>query len=122
LLQSKLHTTLLPALLPSRERGAGVVAHDPDAAKSKPTQRDRHLQLLAEHGRMSWQKRSGYTKRARVEAAMSRCKQLIGGGLRAHTDECRATEVAVAVHPLNRILELKSPTDVRIAGPMRPGG
>jgi len=26
-----------------------------------PTQRDRHLQLITEHGRMAWQKTSGYT-------------------------------------------------------------
>jgi len=30
-------------------------------AESGPTQRDRHLQLIAERGRMAWQKASGYT-------------------------------------------------------------
>jgi hypothetical protein len=29
-------------------------------AETAPTQRDRHLQLIAEHGRMGWQKASGY--------------------------------------------------------------
>jgi len=32
-----------------------------ETAESTPTQRDRHLQSIAEHGRMGWQKRSGYT-------------------------------------------------------------
>src|SRR3954463_11272654 len=32
-------------------------------AETAPTQRDRHLQLIAERGRMGWQKASGYTKR-----------------------------------------------------------
>ena len=79
-----------------------------------PTPRDRHLQGIAEHGRMGWQQRSGYTKRARAEAAIGRWKQVIGDGLRAHTDERRATEVNVAVHALNRMLELGSPNYVRI--------
>ena len=86
-----------------------------DTAETAPTQRDRHLQLITEHGRMAWQRRSGYTKRARVEATMSRWKQVIGDELCAHTDERRATEVAVAVHALNRMLELGRPTYVRIA-------
>ena len=71
-------------------------------AESAPTQRDRHLQLIAEQGRMAWQRASGYTKRARAEAAIGRWKQVIGDRLRAHTDERRATEVDVAVHVLNR--------------------
>src|SRR3954454_8662218 len=37
-------------------------------AESEPTQRDRHLQLIAERGRRAWQTASGYTKRARAEA------------------------------------------------------
>jgi hypothetical protein len=84
-------------------------------AATAPTQRDRHLQLIAEHGRMGWQKASGYTKRARAEAAVARWKQVIGDGLRARTDQRRATEVAVAAHALNRMLELGRPTYVRIA-------
>ncbi len=55
-----------------------------DTAETAPTQRDRHLLHIAEHGRMAWQKRSGYNKRARVEATMGRWKQVIGDGLRAH--------------------------------------
>src|SRR5215211_2758876 len=41
-------------------------------AESEPTQRDRHLQLIAERGRMAWQIASGYTKRAKAEAAIGR--------------------------------------------------
>jgi hypothetical protein len=33
-------------------------------AETAPTQRDQHLQLIAEHGRMGWQKVSGYNRRA----------------------------------------------------------
>src|SRR3954471_22318335 len=67
-----------------------------------------------ERGRMAWQKASGYTKRARAETAISRYKRVIGDGLRSHTDERRATEMDVAVHVLNRMLDLGRPTYVRI--------
>ena len=43
-----------------------------EMAESAPTQRDRHLQSIAEHGRMGWKERSGYTRRALVETSMSR--------------------------------------------------
>jgi Transposase DDE domain len=86
-----------------------------DMAGSTPTQRDRHLQSIAEHGRMGWQERSGYTHRALVEAAISRFKRVIGHALRSRTDRRRVTEIAIAVHALNRMLELGRPKSVRIA-------
>ena len=86
-----------------------------EAAETSPTQRDRHLQFIAEHGRATWQKTSGWTKRARAEAAIGRFKQVIGNGLHSRTDQRRATEVDVAVHALNRVLELGRPPSVRIA-------
>ncbi len=58
---------------------------------------------------------SGYTTRARAEAAIGRFKRVIGDGLRSRTDQRRATEVQVAVHALNRMLELGRPISVRIA-------
>jgi hypothetical protein len=77
-------------------------------------QRDHPLQSIAEHGRAAWQTASGYAKQTRAEAAIGRFKQVIGDGLRSHTDERRATEVNVAVHVLNRMLELGRPIYVRI--------
>jgi Transposase DDE domain len=108
---------------------AAVADHHPDAAvivppratavlsataETEPTQRDRHLQCIAEKGRMGWQKTSGYNARSRVETAIGRYKRVIGDGLRFHKDERRATEVAVAVGVLNRMLELGRPISVRI--------
>ena len=86
-----------------------------EMAESTPTQRDRHLQSIVEHGRMGWQKRSGYTRRALVEAAISRLKRVIGNALRSRTEHRRATEAAIAVHALDRMLELGRPTSVRIS-------
>jgi Transposase DDE domain len=86
-----------------------------EAAATAPTQRDRHLGSIAEHGRMGWQNVSGYNRRALAEAAMSRYKRVIGDALRSRTDRRRATEVAVAARALNRMLELGRPESVRVA-------
>jgi len=109
---------------------AGVVERQPEAAvivppratavpsemaATAPTQRDRHLHHIVEHGRMAWQKASGYTVQARAEAAIGRFKQVIGDGLRSRTEERRATEVGIAVHALNRMVELGHPNYVRTA-------
>ncbi|WP_407664117.1 hypothetical protein [Microvirga alba] len=64
---------------------------------------------------MGWQKRSGYTRRALVETAISRFKRVIGDVLRSRTDRRRATETAIAIHALNRMLELGCPKSVGIA-------
>ena len=86
-----------------------------ETADTAPTQRDQHLQLIAEHGRMGWQKASGYNWRALVEADIGRWKRVIGDALRSHTDARQATEVAIAVTVLNRMLEMGRPNYVRIA-------
>jgi hypothetical protein len=58
---------------------------------------------------MGWQKASGYNWRALVEVDIGRWKQDIGHALRSQTDERQATEVAIAVDVLNRMLELGRP-------------
>jgi hypothetical protein len=83
------------------------------AADTEPTQRDRHIQAIADNGRMAWQRDSGYNERARVEGQFARWKQVIGDGLRFHSDEARATEVAIAAAALNRMLD--RPSSVRVA-------
>jgi Transposase DDE domain len=86
-----------------------------EASETAPTRRDRHLRLIAEQGRMGWQKASGYNRRALAEAAISRFKRVIGHALRSRTNPGRATEVAIGVQVLNRMLELGRPESVRIA-------
>ena len=85
------------------------------SARTAPTARDRHLQTIAERGRMGWQRTSGYNWRALVEADVSRWKRVIGDGLRSQTDGRQATEVAIAAEVLNRMLDLGRPEYVRIA-------
>jgi hypothetical protein len=49
-----------------------------------------------------------------LEAEHGRCKQVIGDGPRARRDGRRTTEVRVAVHVSNLMLELGRPVSVRI--------
>ena len=84
-------------------------------AETAPTQRDQHLQLIAEKGRMGWQKASSYNRRALAEATIGRFKRVIGDGLHARTDQRQATEMNLAVMALNRMVELGRPESVRIA-------
>jgi hypothetical protein len=86
-----------------------------ETAEAAPTRRDRHLETIAERGRMGWQEASGYNRRALVEADISRLKRVRGEALRSRTDGRRETEVAIAVGALNRMLELGRPEYVRIA-------
>src|SRR6267378_1582833 len=65
-------------------------------AEIAPTKRDRHLQLIAERGRMGWQRASGYNWRALVEADIGRYKRVIGDALRSRTGGRQTTEVAIA--------------------------
>ena len=48
-----------------------------ETAETAPTQRDRHLQLVAARGRMCWQKASGYNDRALVAAARDKAVALM---------------------------------------------
>ena len=84
-------------------------------AEATATRRDRHIEAIAERGRMGWQKASGYNWRALVEADVSRWKRVIGDGLRSRTDGRQATEAAIATDVLNRMLDLGRPEYVRLA-------
>ena len=83
-------------------------------AETTPTQRDRHLQQIADRGRMVWQRASGYNWRALVEADIGRYKRVIGDALRSRTNGRQMTEVAIAVASLNRMLDLGRPEYVRL--------
>src|SRR5215213_6028892 len=102
----------------TRHQQAAIVPPRADAvlsatADTDPTQRDRHIQAIAGKGRMAWQRDNGYNQRARVEGQFARWKQVIGDGLRFHSDEARATAIAAQV--LNRMLDLGRPDSVRVA-------
>jgi hypothetical protein len=85
------------------------------SGKQGPAMFGRKIIAEDEHGRMNWQKTSGYNERSKVEAAMSRYKRVIGDALKSHHDDRRTTEVAIAVKCLNRMNELGRAKFVRVA-------
>lgn len=82
------------------------------ADPNQQSPRDRHVQLMAERGRMGWQRATGYGKRNHAETTMGRYKHLIGPKLRARTRVAQSGEVALAVQVLNRMIRTAKPASV----------
>ena len=82
---------------------------DPD----QQTPRDCHVQLMAERGRIGWQRATRYGKRNHAETTMGRYKHLIGPKLRARSRPSQHGEVALAVQALNRMIRAAKPVSVR---------
>ena len=76
-------------------------------------QRDRHLEMITDQGRIAWQAATEYGQRSRVETTMGRYKGLIGPRLRARDFPRQETETAIATEVLNRMLASGSPKSVR---------
>src|SRR5690349_20398787 len=101
------HSTEAAVVVPPRSTAVLSPSADTD-----PTQRDRHIQAIAEQGRMGWQKTSGYNVRAVAEGAMSRYKRIIGDTLRSHGQPSQEVETRIAVTVLNRMFDLGRPNSV----------
>jgi transposase len=86
-----------------------------DTAETEPTQRDRHIEMLARKGRMGWQKAVGYGKRSLVETAFHRYKVLIGRSLRARTLSAQKVEARIACTVINRMTSLGMPISRKVA-------
>jgi transposase len=84
------------------------------AGETTATQRDRHLALIDEHGRMGWQRRSGYKRRSLIETAMFRYKTIIGRRLQARTLSNQKTEAKIGCNVLKRMARLGMPASTRV--------
>lgn len=80
-----------------------------------PTARDHHIAEIRTHGRMVWQKTSGYNQRSRIETLMVRWKTVIGPRLKARTFENQKTETKIGVRVLNWMTGLGRPSFERTA-------
>ncbi len=98
-----------PAVVIPPRTDAVLSTADPD----RQTPRDHHIQLMADRGRIGWQRATGYGKRNHAETAMSRYKHLIGPKLRARTRANQDGEVALAIQVLNRMIREAKPASVR---------
>jgi hypothetical protein len=69
--------------------------------------------MIAEQGRLAWQKATDYGKRSLVETTMGRYKTLIGSRLRARGFAAQQTEAAIAIMALNQMLAAGRADSVR---------
>jgi hypothetical protein len=84
-------------------------------ADTSPSQRDQHIELIQNKGRIGWQRAVGYGRRSHAETAVFRYKGMIGSSLRARTLPAQKAEARAACSVLNRMTRLGMPMSQRIA-------
>ncbi len=87
----------------------------PDDARGAPP--PPHAALRRSDATIKGNPKPGCSSVKRGVGEVTRFRGVIGDALRPCTDERRAAEVEVAVHVLNRMLDLGRPNSVRIASP-----
>jgi len=103
------HTPEAAVVIPPRSTAVPSATADTD-----PTQRDRHIQLIKERGRLGWQRAVDYGRRSLGEVAMLRYKVLIGRSLHARTLPAQKTEAKVACKVINIMTGLGMPVSHRV--------
>jgi len=86
----------------------------PSCDQGLPTQRGRHLALIAEQDRLSWQVATDYGQHSLIEMTMGRYKVLIGPWLRARGFAAQQTEATIGVAVLNRMRAAGPPKSARV--------
>jgi hypothetical protein len=83
----------------NKQPNAQVVVPPPKNAvcsDAGDTQRDQHIQTIAEQGRIAWQQKTGYNLRSYVELAMQRYKRLFGNTMKARALPQQKTEAWIS--------------------------
>ena len=83
-----------------------VIPPPSDAVHGDSPMRNAHLEHIKTHGRMAWQKSTGYTERSGVETQIGRYKSVIGSKLHRRKLESQQTETAIGVKSLNRMIRI----------------
>lgn len=103
-----------------------ILSKQPDAAIIVPpgksavcsangnTQRDKHMQAIAKHGRIAWQKRNNFGLRSFVELAMQRYKRIFGNTLKARCIAQQKSEARTSAAVLNMMTLLGMPVSVKV--------
>lgn len=78
------------------------------------TQRDAHIQTIANLGRMAWQKITGYNMRNYVELAVQRYKRIFGNTMKARALPQQKTEAGISASALNIMTNLGMPRSVKV--------
>ena len=78
------------------------------------TQRDQHIDTIAQKGRAAWQRITGYNFRSYVELAMQRFKRIFGNTMKARALARQKTEAWISASAMNRMTNLGMPVSVKI--------
>jgi hypothetical protein len=78
------------------------------------TQRDHHIEAIAQQGRLAWQRITGYNLRNYAELAMQRYKRIFGNTMKARALPQQKTEAWFSASALNRMTDLGMPVSVKI--------
>jgi hypothetical protein len=78
------------------------------------TWRDRHIEMIAQKGRATWQRITGYNFRSYVELAMQRYKRILGNTMKSRALARQKTEAWISASALNRMTMLGMPVSVKI--------
>ncbi len=78
------------------------------------TQRDHHIEVIAQHGRLAWQRITGYNLRNYAELAMQRYKRIFGNTMKARALPQQKAEAWISVFALNRMTNLGMPVSVKV--------
>ena len=73
------------------------------------------IQELGDEGRARWKQEIQYHRRSRVETLMFRYKTILGDRLATRKRWSQATEVAIKLDVLNRMIELGMPKSYKVA-------
>jgi transposase len=83
-------------------------------SETTTTQRDQHIAEIEKHGRIGWERRSGYNRRSLVETGMYRYKAIVGRRLHARTLPNQRTESKIGCNVLNRMRGVSMTASARI--------
>ena len=107
---------LTSAILSKQPEVSIVILPPSDAVISQDgnTQRDQHIRLLEEIGRIAWQKENDYGLPSHVELCVLRYKKIIGPDMKARKIPQQKTEGGIAVRVLNQMTSLGMPVSVKM--------
>jgi hypothetical protein len=96
---------------------AQVIVPPHKTAVYSPTgdsQRDNHIRVIDQYGRIAWQKKTDYGLRNYAELAMQRVKRIFGNTMKARKLPQQKTEALASTVALNRMTSLGMPASIKI--------
>ncbi len=105
---------------PARSTAGCVTPPPASAVPSKEdakaqSQRDHHIRITAEKGRMAWQRATDYGRRSLAETAVGRYKAIMGPKLRARILPAQRGKAAIVAEVFNRMIRVAKPISIRVA-------